>query len=238
MKPEASEPRVSPDLPESSMENNCGNLSLYHSAVVLPEEATEKYKSTQLARTIWMLSLIPLVVISIFIFQIGYLHYKHVIGTANPHGTVTCAYDEEGFMSIAFMSFKGNNIGPTTLRQILYTYNKLDKFTKTNFSSFDQEEHVFDRGVVNRESIDIRKVTSTSSDDFESAQYSPHAITCRTASAKAINDIEGPPVSFVADPFLFLPPKQSRSLGFSGYCIHPSLELILTRPYPYHNASA
>jgi len=149
-----------------------------------------------------------------------FLYTKHVVGIINPNGLFACAYDDEGYWSISFLRFQGDTVSPLTLKQILYSPNKGENRYNNERNSTTTVK------VPIEEKIKTRQIVSKSPPNVYSAYFTPHAITCKEASAVASNGDKDIPVSFVADPFLFIPPKQSRSLGYEGFRKAGILQLV------------
>ena len=129
------------------------------------------------------------------IYLIG-IHVNGYIGSFNPHGTYGCAYDDEGFWSISFAQIQGPQVTPRAVKDVLYLDSK----------AFDSDE----RTKGGSRYFSKLKGNYT-------AVFHPNAISCETASAQPGNGKESVPVSFVADPFLFIVPQESRSLGSVGF---------------------
>ena len=126
----------------------------------------------------------------------GYLYINAIIGHVNPDGLYPCAYDHEGHWSIAFLRRQGKEAGPLAAKEVLYS-NFL------NESALLEEERLLAKdGVLSDTNL------------YSKSTISPHAITCADASKPAVNGVRGPPVSFVADPFIFFPPKEARRYYF------------------------
>jgi hypothetical protein len=134
-------------------------------------------------------------VIAIFGVYIVCIHVDGYIGSFNPDGTTACAYDHEGFWSISFLNINGPKATPRAVKDVLYRENRefISEHTKTDVHYL----HMSTEGY--------------------NVVFHPNAISCEVASSAPINGMYQSPVSFVADPFLFIIPQHVRSLGSVGF---------------------
>ena len=133
---------------------------------------------------------------------VGILSYWIVInlngylGSQNKYGVHPCNYDAEGSWSIAFASIESNTAGPLKFKEIFETSSNKASIKPGQTRSNAAQTVILQSGEV--------------------GFLNPLAVTCQTASRITPDGAIGT-YSFTADPFLFLPPTESRSLGFTGF---------------------
>jgi len=110
-----------------------------------------------------------------------------------------CQYDSDGYWSIASLREVGRDVGPLSIGKMLYSSNEYLTVHGKNLS------------YLQNNSV---------------GQINSRAITCHLASGNQMNGKPVPPMAYVADPFLFITPKEARSLGSIGYAQAGILDLL------------
>ena len=113
--------------------------------VILPEGIEEENTLNRSRIFFNFFSILVLIAVSGTFF----IYFKDLLGTSNEHGSIPCAYDEEGFFSIAFMSFQSKNVDPDLIRSILFSNNKI-------LGANSSIDHVFDRTSISPGNLNLQ----------------------------------------------------------------------------------